>query len=200
MPKNDKKQGVLEANPARQQRESRRPAKFGEKPETGETMRIFKKPDVARPVTGRPPVEGGPRAEGVAADRTYGDAADTAQWRGMQEAFILVRQGQDRAQTPIWQTDDGGERVIALFTSREKAILYLQTADWHQTHEPRSLSPTDLGSWLGDARAEGVHFMAIDPDRLGQVHGEAQSVVALDELGDWSDNEIHGKIQEVVKP
>src|SRR5262245_55516893 len=189
MPTNRGKQGVLEADP------------FGVEPVTGETMRIFKQPDVAPPVSGRPPLEGGPRAEGVAADRICGDAADTAQMRGAQETFVLARHDQDRTQTPVWLAEeDSDERVVAVFTEWQKALLYLQAAGWLETLEPRSLSPADLAAWLGDARAAGIRFAAVDPDRLGHELGEGQPAVSLDALTDWSDDAIFWKLREIGKP
>jgi len=172
----------------------------GELLETNETMRITVNSDAVRTLGGMPPFHGTQDAEDASASRVRGIDNEAADWRGAQEAFILVKRGSDTAQTPVWHEGGAeGGRVVAAFTTRENAILYEQTADWLEQYTERRLALAELGPWLRGVRGRGATFVAVDPDRLGQVRGELQPALALDDLMGRSEGELSVTLQEAGK-
>jgi hypothetical protein len=166
-----------------------------------ETMPIYQLKEPHRVLSGTT-VEGGPRPAGTSADRLM-DAEEVAAVRppGPQEVYVLRHTAGDQFKTPRWRTGDSGEQaVVAVFTSRDKAIHYLQAADWLKKYEPASLSPNELAAWLRDASAKKIDFVAVDPDRLEQQRGEAQPAISLDDLVDRSEEELYRDIDEAGRP
>jgi hypothetical protein len=147
-------------------------------------------------------VEGGPRPAGTSADRLM-DAEEVAAVRppGPQEVYVLGRTAGEQLKTPRWRTGDSGQQaVVAVFTGRDRAIHFLQVADWLKRYEPASLSPNELVAWLRDASAKKIDFVAVDPDRLAQQRDEAQPAMSLAKLADRSEEELYRDIAEAGRP
>src|SRR5437868_6963107 len=100
-------------------------------------------------------------------NRTANDRLDDARtgqpdMPGRRAVTILTRVGDDELKTPVFAAGEGGgKQAVAVFTSREKAILYLQVAGW-KDYEVRDITPIELSDWLKQARAEGVDLAVVD--------------------------------------
>jgi len=116
---------------------------------------------------------------------------------GQRAVHVLVRRGQEVSTTPLFSIAEGGEGV-AVFSHREKAQLYLQIAGWDETFEPATLSPPDLEKWLDEAKAEGVRFLIVNPDRNTQMKDVPQPALMLDGESKRSGEQAYLDIKELA--
>ncbi len=144
---------------------------------------------------------GGPPAKGRTARAAQGrSAAGTTgevEMVGPRALYALTRRGGDAFETPVFEAD-GGEALI-VFTTPDRAQLYLQTADWHD-FEPVDLSPFDLRHWLTQARDEGVRAVLVDPNRNTHERGAAQPALRLDQTRDFSGEGLYDEIWSLGNP
>lgn len=116
---------------------------------------------------------------------------------GQRAVHVLVRRGEDVSTTPLFSIAEGGEGV-AVFSHREKAQLYLQIAGWDETFEPATMSPLDLEKWLDEAKAEGVRFVIVNPDRNTHVKDVPQPALFLDAESKRSGEQAYLDIKELA--
>lgn len=157
-------------------------------------MRVLKLSDQNQTINAASPAKGGPAAESTSTGRLEAAAASGA--GGHRALYVLARQGADQLETPVFRAGEtGDEESVAVFTDRNKALLYLQTAGWDRSHEPADLSPSDLGRWLQEARAEGIDLVAVDLDRQAHLRGETQHVLFLKEQVDQSGDALYRELR-----
>lgn len=152
----------------------------GEEAAVRRPMRLLKVTDpLARVGRGRPLKGGrgpdaaaGARAE--AADRTGVAAGPTG------TLFVITAHASDVLTTPVFHAGDGDEEAVAVFTTADAAGRYIDRAGWGEADEVGVLRPADLPEWLQSARADGVRWVAIDPDRDRHLADEPQPVAAIE--------------------
>jgi hypothetical protein len=132
--------------------------------------------------------------EYISADR-FADALGSAGGgeHGTRAVFVLTKRGARDPETPVFGVDN--EQGAAVFTDRENAILYVQTAGWLDDYEPYALTPGALGRWVQDARGGGLHRLLVDPNRHSQERGEPQPLLDLDRQVDLSGEGLYRELQ-----
>jgi len=151
----------------------------------------------ARDVNDTEALRGSRRASGVAEDRAddvlKGSPGTPFTHR---EIFIIARRNGTPNDTVIF-TGDSGDQAVAVFTDREHAILYLQSAEWNQTHHPVSLSPIDLGDWLRERNRQGVTAVAVDPNHQHQIQGEPQTALSLEGRTEFLGDVLYHELRDL---
>lgn len=149
------------------------------------------------------PGRGAPAPEGHAGEEAAVDrylqvprTSETGQASTARAVFVVARRGSDPAETPAFG-DGAGSLAVAVFTDRNRAFHYVQSAGWLDTHEPVALAPADLGPWLREVRAAGVGHALLNPNRQHHVRGEPQRTLPLDSRLDRSDEAFYDELAAV---
>ena len=88
-------------------------------------------------------------------------------------AYTVVRADSDDLETPMWATDDG-QQGLPLFTSEERAKLYLDNLGMTEGFRPTGLSLGDFYRWVVPAFEQGTSLAGVD------WTGEEEAPVAID--------------------
>lgn len=138
-----------------------------------------------------PPIKEGLAAGEVASShRTPGQSRSylgDVETTGRRAVYVLARTATGEQETPVFPAGPGAEgEAVAVFTSRELAVLYLQVART-DAYRLEDLAPPQLGAWLENLRGHGVRFVLVDPNRHDQARGvEAQPRLDLQTVRDFS--------------
>ncbi len=95
--------------------------------------------------------------------------------------YAIAKRGSEFLDTPVFHagsSDD--EEAIAVFTDRDSANQYIEGAGWSD-HEAGELTSLQLLQLMVKAHADGTRFLAVNPERTGQLAGELQGVVTIEE-------------------
>ena len=129
------------------------------------------------------------------ADAYHGRTPDKP---GDREVFILVRHDEEPPQCPVFVAGDAGQdEAIAVFSSREQAVLFLQVAAWEKPYDAMPLAPPELEELVEDARGQGVKFVAVDLNRQGQTRGTPQNVIDVEKLPDRSGENLYHEVWDL---
>jgi hypothetical protein len=142
-------------------------------------MRVVKLADSDAIIRTTQPIKGGLTAESTSEGRLEATAPHTA---ASEEpaVHVLARRDATPLETPVFCAgESGGEEAIAAFTDAALASAYLVAAGWSATHTPARLLASAFSEWLLAAQAEGVQYLAIDPERQAHERGQPQPVVPL---------------------
>lgn len=121
-------------------------------------------------------------------DAYHGRNADRP---GVREVFVVV-QGDE---TPVFAVgDEGKENAVAVFSSREKAVMFLQQAHWQPKYDPRDLSPPQLEQLVEQARNDGVNVLAVDFSHQGHTQSNPDNFVRLDRIQDRSGENLYREV------
>jgi hypothetical protein len=113
---------------------------------------------------------------------------------GVQEVYVIVQGGNE---TPVFAVGDGGrENAIAVFSLREKAVLFLQQANWQAKYDPRDLAPSQLQALVEEARKQGVQLLAVDFSHQGGTQTTPENTVRIDDLPDRSGENLYRTVWE----
>lgn len=97
-------------------------------------------------------------------------------------AFVIAKKNSEFLDTPVFHAGESGdEEAIAMFTTRDLAIKYIEDADWSDDYQVGELKPIQLVRWLAVASEEGTKMVVVNPDRSEQLDGKKQRVMYLDE-------------------
>jgi len=153
-------------------------------------------------VSGAPPIKEGPRRPvSNMADRSpeagksfTGDVEAT----GERVTYLLVKAEQGELETPAFPVGAQGD-AVAVFTSREQAVLYLQVARWDQ-YRIEDLTPTQLARWLENTATQGIRCVLVDPNYREQARGvEPQALLDLQALRDFTGENVFREVQALGK-
>ncbi len=102
--------------------------------------------------------------------------------------YVIARRGSAELDSPVFHAGDtGAEEALAVFTTREAALRYIDRAGWADSDAVGGLPPPDLLRWLLQAAAQGVHWLVVDPDRDRHLAGDPQPVLGIaEELADFA--------------
>jgi hypothetical protein len=103
--------------------------------------------------------------------------ADGADSPGLRALYVIVPKGQDAPEIPIF--DAGDRRAVAVFTDRNLALAFLQTARWEDEYEPRDLASLALEMVLDEARRQRVELILVNPRYQESRTGERQKAIDL---------------------
>jgi len=142
-----------------------------------------------------PPVKG--RRGGAADDREAEASTGKIEMAGPRAVYGLARCDHSEFTTPVFAGEQGEGLVV--FTTRDKAALYLQTNRW-DGFKAIELSPFELQSWLQQARGEGIAAVLVDPNWHAQERGAAQPGLALQQLRDFSGEGLYDEIWALGNP
>jgi hypothetical protein len=144
-----------------------------------------------------PPLKGGMKTDGTAAGRHGTAWTGEAQMVGERAVFVLAHKGEPALEMPVMAAD-GGE-AIAVFSTRELAILYLQIAEWNDC-EVREVAPRHLAGLVQQAQDNGFFLLLVDPNRREQLReGEPQGTLDLKHLRELSGERIYQAILDASK-
>lgn len=145
------------------------------------------------------PLKGGAHAESNA-QACFEEAPTQVQTTGERAVYALTRKESRLLDSPTLGVGEEDRLVgLPVFTTREKALLYLQLAQWDSDHVPAALSPADLKLWLDESRGSGINVAIVDPDRSGHLQGEPQPVLYLMEMADVSADALFSEIRELAQ-
>lgn len=88
-----------------------------------------------------PPVKGGMKTSGTAEERFDEATVGEAEVRGERFLYVLVRDGAQGAETPVFDSGKAGP-VFLVFSNREAAVLYVQISAWDRSEERLNSSHT----------------------------------------------------------
>lgn len=146
------------------------------------------------------PLKGGSSADSTSMGRLETAASGMVGVTGRPRAlYVLCRRGSPVLDTPIFEA--GEERTgeaVAVFTDDDKALRYLQTAQWLEEEEAVPLAPDDFANWLEDLKARGIAYVAVNPDRRDHLAGKPQAVLILDKQVDWSGENLFREVHAVA--
>ncbi|TWU14337.1 hypothetical protein CA54_31820 [Symmachiella macrocystis] len=96
--------------------------------------------------------------------------------------YVIAKKNVADLQTAVFYADeDGQEEAVAVFTSDDRARVYISDSDWDQTETVAELTPIDFLQWLTSIRGKGTQFLAVNPVRDDQDQGIAQPVLNIEE-------------------
>jgi len=97
-------------------------------------------------------------------------------------AFVITHQDSEFLDTPIFHAGpEQQQEAIAVFTNREVAQEYIDTAAWSEHYGVGELKPIQILNWFECAHEDGVDMVVINPDRNWHPFGDRQEVILLDE-------------------
>ena len=110
--------------------------------------------------------------------------------------YVLADGGIPELSSPVFGAGSGGgEEAVAVFTSKAAAEKYITASGWEGSEVTAELQPVPLLRWLLNLDAEGVEYLAVDPDRESHKKGEKQSVLGIDELTDELSEHLCTRLQ-----
>lgn len=84
----------------------------------------------------------------------------------MPTMHVLADRRESQLSSPVFHAgSDDQKEAAAVFTSRAAAERYITAAGWKDTDIPAELQPVPLLRWLLNLDADGVEYVAVDPDR-----------------------------------
>ena len=100
-------------------------------------------------------------------------------------AFVIAHQDSDFLDSPIFHAgSEQQQEAIAVFTDRESAQEYINTAGWSENYSVGELKPIQILKWFECAHEDGVDLVVVNPDRDWHLFGDRQDVIPLDEPRD----------------
>lgn len=101
----------------------------------------------------------------------------------MMTMHVLADRRESQLSSPVFHAgSDDRDEAAAVFTSRAAAERYITAARWKDTDVPAALQPAPLLRWLLNLDAEGIEYVAVDPDRESQRQGVRQTMLSVREL------------------
>ena len=95
-------------------------------------------------------------------------------------AFVIAHKESEELDTPVFYAGPTSEHeAIAIFTNREAAQHYVETAEWEVSYRVGELQPIQILKWFETAHEDGVDMVAVNPDRKKQLFGERQRMIPL---------------------
>ncbi|MCG8585181.1 MAG: SseB family protein [Pirellulales bacterium] len=76
-------------------------------------------------------------------------------------AYTIVFSDNDEMATPLWVTDEG-QQVLPVFSSEERAKLYLENAGMTEGLRPASMTLGDFFRWTVPAFEQGTVLAGVD--------------------------------------
>jgi len=141
--------------------------------------------------------EGLARPVSTRADRSAGAAkvfTGDVETTGMRGVYVLMR-GEG---TPVFRSRSGAD-AIAVFDSRELAVLYLQVAGWPD-YTVDEVPALQLGPWLQQLRGHGIREVLVDPNCHDQQNGTDDSgCIDLQGIRDFSGENVLRELLAVAK-
>lgn len=93
---------------------------------------------------------------------------------------VIAKKNREFLDTPVFHAGpSGNEEAIAVFSNRESAQQYIDEAGWSD-HEVGELTPLQLLRWMVKAHEDGTAFLAVNPDRPGQLASKPQDVITIE--------------------
>jgi len=94
--------------------------------------------------------------------------------------YVIAKKDCEFLDTPVFHAGpSGNEEAIAVFSNRESAQQYIDEAGWSD-HEVGELAPLQLLRWLVKAHEDGTAFLAVNPNRPGQLASKPQDVITIE--------------------
>jgi hypothetical protein len=101
----------------------------------------------------------------------------------MTTMYVLADRGESELSSPVFSAGtEGREEAAVVFTSRVAAEQYIAASGWEDSEVPAELQPIPLLRWLLNLDAEGVEYVAVDPDRGSHRQGVGQTMLSVHEL------------------
>ncbi len=177
-----------------------RPATPGEEGVARRHMRIRKINDPKQIIGGLLPAKGLDNGEAIGEDRLQeGLRGPSADGPGRRAVYVLARAGEENVQSPILPAGPSGEDAVAVFGSREKAVLFLQVARW-DGYEVLEIAPPGLEDWIADVRSEGIEYVVVDVNRHDEMQGKPQPTLSLKDLPDQSGENLFNTFRGLARP
>lgn len=96
--------------------------------------------------------------------------------------YVIAKKDVADLQTAVFYADeDGQEEAVAVFTSDDRARVYITDSDWDQTETVAELTPIDFLQWLTSIHSKGTRYLAVNPVRDDQEQGIDQPVLNIEE-------------------
>jgi hypothetical protein len=173
----------------------------GEEAALPKSMRVLRVNDLGGTIPHTQPTKGGMHADSTAAglyeDALAGGADAPGGKRGL---YVLALRGPAELEVPIFEAGQGADREsVAVFTDRNAALAFLQTARWEDSHTFADLPPSALALFFQQARREGIDRVLVNPNRLAQLRGELQSALDLDAQADLSGGTLYRELWELAQ-
>jgi len=93
---------------------------------------------------------------------------------------VIAKKNREFLDTPVFHAGpSGNEEAIAVFSNRESAQQYIDEAGWSD-HEVGELTPLQLLRWMVKAHEDGTAFLAVNPNRPGQLASKPQVVITIE--------------------
>ena len=138
------------------------------------------------------PAKGMPSGPRTVTDREGAAATGAVDMPGQRVAFVLRRKGQ--GDTPVFADGgSGGREAVAVFSARERAVLYLQVARWDD-YELADLSPRQFGAFLRSVQGQGIKHAMVDPNRREQERGVEQPLLHLERTADQTGENLYEEV------
>lgn len=97
--------------------------------------------------------------------------------------YVLAAREESDLSSPVFKAGpDDREEAAAVFTTRAAAEKYISASGWEDSDVAAEVAPTPLLRWLLNLDAEGVEYIAVDPDRESHEGGSQQTMLNIREL------------------
>ncbi len=96
--------------------------------------------------------------------------------------FVIAHQNSEFLDSPVFYAGpEQQQEAIAVFTARETAQDYIDSAGWSQDYAVGELKPIQILNWFECAHEDEVHLVVVNPNREWQLFGDRQEVILLDD-------------------
>ena len=143
----------------------------------------------------------GGNTNGAAVTSRYDEAlTGETDMAGSRKLYLLAHADADPPETPVFAAGpDHPEDAVAVFSTREMAVLYLQVARWDDQHV-YELAPLRFSRWVQNAKQQGLRYLMIDPNRHDQALGRAQQpLLDLHRVHDLSGENLYQEVRATAQ-
>lgn len=101
----------------------------------------------------------------------------------MPAMYVLAKGDAPELSSPVFSAgSDGRDEAAAVFTTKGAAESYITASGWEGSEVSAELQPIPFLRWLLNLDAEGVEYLAVDPDRKSHEEDRPQTVLNIREL------------------
>ncbi len=98
--------------------------------------------------------------------------------------YVIAKKNLADLSSPLVGVGDSGDQAALIFTEDAKAQEYLQEAEWTESDTVAELDTAAVVSWLAILQKESVKYLVLDPDRVYQDDGMAQTTIPIASVTD----------------